>query len=238
MRVRMEPMGDRAVLVCFDEADGVPAEYGAQVERVQLPWVADIVPACDTLTIVYDPWCVVRTMADISHTDAYAAVYSYVEETLGSLLIYTPQSGERKSAVIDIPVRYGGEDGPDLAACAARAGMDAASFTAAHAGVIYMVTMIGFMPGFPYLSGLSEHLAQPRLPQPRKRIPAGSVGIAGNQTGIYPFDSPGGWQIIGRTSTRLFDASNERPSLLRAGDRVRFVPIEAGAADAKGAEQR
>ena len=110
----------------------------------------------------------------------------------------------------------------------ARAGLSSEAFIAAHAGGEYTVALIGFMPGFPYMSGLDEALEQPRRSTPRARVPAGSVGIAGGQTGIYPFDSPGGWQIIGRTPLRMFNPETRPPSLLRAGDRVRFVPVADG----------
>lgn len=129
------------------------------------------------------------------------------------------------SRVVEIPVCYGGAYGPDLTASAARSGMSEADFVALHCSVPYQVAMIGFMPGFPYLTGMPQAISQPRRPAPRSSVPAGSVGIAGGQTGIYPLTSPGGWQLIGRTPLRLFDPTLSEPSLLRAGDTLRFVPL-------------
>ena len=131
-------------------------------------------------------------------------------------------------AVIEIPVRYGGEDGPDLAAVATHAGCSEAEVIAKHSARTYRVYMLGFVPGFAYMGRVEKELAMPRHRVPRERVPVGSVGIAGQQTGVYPVESPGGWQLIGRTSTVMFDASRETPSLLAAGDLVRFVPVKEG----------
>ncbi|MBB6669735.1 5-oxoprolinase subunit PxpB [Cohnella nanjingensis] len=141
----------------------------------------------------------------------------------GQLRVETRETAARE---VVLPVRYGGEAGPDLAAAAARSGMSEAEFVDGHSSAAYEVAMIGFAPGFPYLSGLPERLTQPRRASPRLRVPAGSVGIAGRQTGVYPVDSPGGWQIIGRTDVRLFRLEAFDPFPIRPGDRVRFVPVE------------
>jgi KipI family sensor histidine kinase inhibitor len=128
---------------------------------------------------------------------------------------------------IDIPVRYGGEDGPDLDIVARHAGLSAAEVIARHADREYTVAMLGFAPGFPYLLGLDPALATPRLATPRVRVPAGSVAIGGAQAGLYPRPGPGGWNLIGRTGLVVFDARRDSPSLLVPGDRVRFVPERA-----------
>ena len=125
----------------------------------------------------------------------------------------------------EIPVCYGGEFGPDLGAVAAAAGLSPEDAAAAHAGAEYLVCFLGFMPGFAYLSGLPAPLVVPRLAVPRRVVPAGSVGIAGPQTGVYPVSSPGGWRLIGRTPLVMFDAAREPMSHLALGDRVRFRPI-------------
>jgi KipI family sensor histidine kinase inhibitor len=125
---------------------------------------------------------------------------------------------------IVIPVVYGGADGPDLAEVARHAGMTADEVVAAHSGAAYDVFFLGFQPGFAYLGGLPPALATPRRDTPRVRVPAGSVGIGGAQTGIYPAASPGGWNLIGRTAVTLFDPHADAPALLAPGDRVRFVP--------------
>ncbi len=133
--------------------------------------------------------------------------------------------------LVEIPVCYGGQFGADLEGVARHAGLPAAEVIRLHAQAEYVVAMVGFAPGFPYLAGMHEQLAAPRKTQPRALVPAGSVGIAGGQTGIYSIPTPGGWQLIGRTPRRLFHPQQENPSLLRAGDRVRFVPISAAEFD-------
>jgi inhibitor of KinA len=128
-------------------------------------------------------------------------------------------------ATVDVPVCYGGEFGPDLDDVATHCGVSAERVVELHSSAEYVVHFLGFSPGFPYLGGLPEALATPRLASPRVRVEAGSVGIAGGQTGVYPLASPGGWRLIGRTPLRLFSADAEPPALLAMGDRVRFVPI-------------
>jgi KipI family sensor histidine kinase inhibitor len=127
--------------------------------------------------------------------------------------------------LVEIPVRYGGRDGPDLAEVADRTGRSEADVVGLHAGREYRVYLVGFVPGFPYLGVLPEELDLPRRATPRVRVPAGSVAIAGRQTGIYPFASPGGWHLIGRTDTLIWDARRDPPALLAPGARVRFVPV-------------
>jgi len=125
----------------------------------------------------------------------------------------------------EIPVFYGGEYGEDIEFVAQNAGMSVDDVIRLHTAPLYRVYMIGFMPGFPYLGGLDERIETPRLETPRQIIPAGSVGIGGKQTGVYPIASPGGWRLIGRTSAKLYDPESAEPVLLKAGDMVRFVPI-------------
>ncbi|MEC5342124.1 5-oxoprolinase subunit PxpB [Brenneria populi] len=129
---------------------------------------------------------------------------------------------------IDIPVTYGGEAGPDLAWVAGHCGMSEKQVVAAHASASYTVYFLGFQPGFAYLGGLDEKLHAPRRAEPRLQVAAGSVGIGGAQTGIYPLSTPGGWQLIGRTALRLFDPLSTPPTLLRPGDNIRFLPQKAG----------
>jgi KipI family sensor histidine kinase inhibitor len=129
--------------------------------------------------------------------------------------------------LVEIPVCYGGEFGPDLAEVCATRGMTAAQAIEVHSSVEYLVYFLGFVPGFAYLGELPKELVTPRLAAPRRRVAAGSVGIAGNQTGVYPFATPGGWRLIGRTPIPMFRAEREGLSLLSIGDRVRFAPISA-----------
>ncbi|GEM_PF-65723 len=165
--------------------------------------------------------------------------YDLVAQWIGQLLgDWADQEEGEASRLVLIPVCYGGAEGPDLEEAAQRAGLSAADYVELHSSTDYTVAMMGFMPGFPYLVGLPPQLAQPRRSEPRTRVPAGSVAVAAEQTGIYPVDAPGGWQLIGRTPLKLFDALAEDPALLRTGDRVRFVPISpeqrAGAEGAWG----
>jgi 5-oxoprolinase (ATP-hydrolysing) subunit B len=135
-----------------------------------------------------------------------------------------PSNGTERGP-IEIPVRYGGIEGPDLPFVAEYAGIAEEDVIALHSAAEYVVYFLGFQPGFAYLGGLDPQIATPRRSSPRPRVPAGSVGIGGEQTGVYPIESPGGWQLIGRTDAMLFDPLRERPALLEPGDRVRFVPV-------------
>jgi KipI family sensor histidine kinase inhibitor len=151
-------------------------------------------------------------------------------EALKAQVVRLPvdRRAEAERPAIEVPVEYGGEAGPDLESVAASAGLSAAAVIARHAARPYRVFMVGFLPGFPYLGPVDASIAAPRRSSPRPRVPAGSVGIAGQQTGIYPLASPGGWQIVGRTTTRPFDARRVPPALFAPGDRVRFVPVPSG----------
>ncbi|HET6872400.1 MAG TPA: 5-oxoprolinase subunit PxpB, partial [Sporolactobacillaceae bacterium] len=135
------------------------------------------------------------------------------------------QASQLDAHTVNIPVCYGGEWGPDLDHVAAVNGLSPEEVIRIHSEGVYLVHMIGFAPGFPYLGGLSKEISTPRRETPRLVIPKGSVGIAGDQTGVYPLETPGGWQLIGRTPINLFNPNSETPSLLKAGDFVRFVPI-------------
>jgi KipI family sensor histidine kinase inhibitor len=171
--------------------------------------IRDIVPTYRSVAVHFDP----------VGTDL-AAVETAVAGAIAAPVV------ARVGETFDVPVVYGGPAGPDLADVAARAGLEAQAVIALHAAPAYRVFMVGFLPGFPYLGLVDERIAAPRLGSPRLRVPAGSVGIAGRQTGIYPRDSPGGWRIIGRTPWRLFDRDETPPARLQPGDRVRFRPVE------------
>jgi len=135
---------------------------------------------------------------------------------------------EPESRTIDIPVIYGGEAGPDLPDVARHTGLTQKQVVELHASIDYVVWFLGFQPGFPYLGGMPENLATPRRAEPRVRVPAGSVAIGGAQTGIYPLETPGGWNLIGRTELPLFTPSLSEPVLLRPGDTLRFIPRKEG----------
>jgi inhibitor of KinA len=169
--------------------------------------VRDVAPGYSTLGIHYDPLQTDLAALETAIETEFAALAS-----LDAIADRTP---------IDIPVTYGG---PDLDAVAAHAGCSTADVIARHSERTYRVYMLGFVPGFAYMGRVDPSIAAPRHRVPRERVPAGSVGIAGLQTGVYPVDSPGGWQLIGHTDTAMFDANRDQPSLLAAGDLVRFVP--------------
>jgi len=172
--------------------------------------VRDIAPGYSTLGIHYDPL----------QTDLAALEQAIEQEFAGLASLDTIAD----RAVIEIPVNYGGEYGPDLDAVATFAGCSVDEVIKRHSSRTYRVYMLGFVPGFAYMGRVDPSLAAPRHRVPRERVPAGSVGIAGLQTGVYPVESPGGWQLIGHTTTMMFDANRDQPSLLSAGDLVRFVP--------------
>jgi KipI family sensor histidine kinase inhibitor len=161
---------------------------------------------------------------------------AWVREALASCWAEGGAVVEPREVVI--PVCYGGDLGPDLAWLAERAGMSESEAVAAHTSAGHVVRFLGFAPGFAYIAGLPPALQAPRLESPRTRVPAGSVGVAGARTGIYPSESPGGWRLIGATPVRMFDPSREQQALLRAGDRVRFEPITRGEFDRMAAERR
>jgi len=207
---RIFPFGDTA-LVCEVPP---PATLACQ-ERIwamaeiarRWPHVVEVVPGMNNLTIVFDP------------LEADSA-------TLAGALATAWESAERTapaSRCVEIPVQYGGEFGPDLAEVARHTGLSVEAVARRHAAGEYIVFFLGFQPGFAYLGGLDPVLHTPRRTVPRIEVPAGSVGIGGAQTGIYPAASPGGWQLIGRTAMTLFDPADTPPTLLQPGDRVRFT---------------
>jgi inhibitor of KinA len=222
MNPRLFPMGDQALIAEFgDRIDpALSAQIAALAQRLResLPiGVLDIVPAYSTLTLHYDPVAV----------GAGASPYEAVAETIGEWLKIQSVEATAPGQVVEIPVCYGGAFGEDLEELARSRNLTIAEAIAIHSGASYHVHMLGFVPGFAYLGGLDARLATPRRDTPRARVPAGSVAIAGEQTCVYPLDTPGGWQIIGRTPLHLFRPDASPPSLLNAGDTVRFTPISA-----------
>ena len=138
------------------------------------------------------------------------------------------KAGAQRKRVFEIPVCYGGAYGPDLKTIADHAGLTQEEVIRIHSSRDYLIYMLGFLPGFCYLGGLAERIHTPRLANPRKNIRAGSVGIGGSQTGIYPLDSPGGWQLMGMTPVKTYDPEREIPILVEAGDYIRFIPVDEG----------
>ena len=209
------PAGDQALVVelgneISPEVNRLVRNLALAIERAAIEGVLDIVPTYRSLLVCYEPMA-------ISAGELQAAL-EQVEQTLDETTLEKPR-------IVHIPTLYGGAYGPDIDFVAEQAGLTTAEVIRLHSTTDYLVYMMGFSPGFPYLGGLCERLATPRLEKPRPEIPAGSVGIAGSQTGVYPLASPGGWRLIGRTPLKLFDAHRETPALLTAGDYVRFVPV-------------
>ncbi len=194
-----------------------------------LPDVSDIAPAYASLLLRFDPlaWSDRQEPAEIPHARLLAAVRQVLRDT--HLL---DNANLEPARIVEIPVCYGGESGGDLEAVAAHARLDTAQVIAKHTAVEYTVAMLGFAPGFPYLLGLDPSLHMPRRASPRTRVPVGSVAIGGAQTGIYPRELPGGWNLIGRTPLTLFDAERDPACLLAPGMRVRFRAIDIGEFDA------
>jgi len=211
----LSPLGEAAVIIdCGDHlSEAVQRRVMsvcALLEKSTLPAMIEWVPSYTSVTLFYDP---------------FISSYPALCRTLLQQLNQMKESVQDKPRTVTIPVCYGGEWGPDLDYVASEHGLTAEDVIAIHTSGEYLVHMIGFAPGFPYLGGLSEQIATPRRATPRLRVEAGTVGIGGKQTGIYPVDTPGGWQCIGRTPLRLFRPEENVPSLLAAGDRVRFERI-------------
>lgn len=171
------------------------------------------------VTVVYDPFIVYREYVGVTSPAAF--VETYIREAISK----AKHESLAPTTLISIPVCYGGEYGPDLEFVAESHHMTPEEVVSIHTGSEYLVYMIGFCPGFPYMGGLDERIATPRRQSPRLEIPARSVGIAGMQTGAYPMATPGGWQLIGRAAVELFIPDSDSPSLLKSGDKVRFVSI-------------
>ena len=216
----------------------VTIEFGQEISEVMLtqitafnttvnnhpfPGFITAVPAYSTVSIFYDPVMVITTES-MHGVDCFEKVANYLQSLLTPISHHQNQTPVN---LITIPTTYGGNFGPDLQEVAKINKLTVEEVIHLHSAATYKVYMIGFVPGFAYLGGMSELIESPRKATPRKAVPIGSVGIAGKQTGIYPIASPGGWQLIGKTPLILFDANRSQPSLLQAGDEVVFKPIDS-----------
>jgi inhibitor of KinA len=214
-RPRLHASGDSLLLVELDaridpDVNARAVAMAQALRAAHLPGVRDVVPSYASVGVHVDPLRVDGAVLERSIARAWDAA---------------PASAADGGRIVEVPVCYGGAFGPDLDAVARHAGCTPEVVIDLHCAVVYRVFMLGFLPGFAYLGVVDERLAMPRRAAPRAAVPAGSVGIAGRQTGVYPTESPGGWQLIGRTPWRMFEATRARPSTLEAGDRVRFVPL-------------
>jgi inhibitor of KinA len=211
---RFQPYGDCALLATVAEEISED-NYGRVrgfvdlLEEKKIISVKELVPSYRSLLVVYDP---------------LESDYASLENRLRSYAELAGYAGNSIEETVDLPVCYDPVYGFDLDDVARHTGLDTEEVVRLHSGSRYRIYMLGFLPGFPYLGGMSERIAMPRRANPRTRIPSGSVGIADRQTGVYPLDSPGGWNIIGRTPARLFDPGRKEPALLRSGQFIRFTP--------------
>jgi inhibitor of KinA len=216
--IRLRASGDTMLLVEFEQRidplinDRVIQLAARLTERLRAV-VRDVVPAYCAIGVHFDP-----LLTDL------AALERVIGEEAQAIAHTEPRD---TASIMEIPVRYGGDDGPDLESVAAWAGCSAADVIARHTARTYRVYMLGFVPGFSFMGRVDASIAAPRHRVPRDRVPAGSVGIAGEQTGVYPISTPGGWQLIGRTALKMFDESRAQPNLVNPGDLVRFVVSHA-----------
>jgi 5-oxoprolinase (ATP-hydrolysing) subunit B len=211
--VEFRPASDRSLLVSF--GDSISLEFHREVVCLlsalgaRPPGVLNLHPAFSSVLIDFDP---------------RRYEHRQIEQLVRARLAESGSMAAEPAHTIEIPVFYGGDAGPDLEDVARHTGLTPRDVIRLHSAADYLVYFLGFSPGFPYLGGLPPELATPRLPSPRRSVPAGSVAIGGSQTGIYPSASPGGWRIIGHTQISLFDAAAVPPALLRPGDHIRFLP--------------
>lgn len=214
--IRILTAGDSSLLIEFGKEINpeINRRISATIQLMKeqhIEGVVDMIPAFCSLLVNYDP----RVIS-----------YDEIRERMQALVSVDAKAGEVRKKVFEIPVCYGGEYGPDIKNIAEHAGLSQEEVIRLHSSRDYLIYMLGFLPGFTYLGGLDERLHTPRLANPRIRIPAGSVGIGGSQTGIYPLDSPGGWQLMGMTPVKTYDPSRQTPILVEAGNYIRFVPVE------------
>lgn len=214
--IRILTAGDSALLIEFGKE--INPETNRKITAIvqlmreqHIEGIVDVIPAFCSLLINYDP----RVLS-----------YEELKERMENLLKMETKTETTRKRIFEIPVCYGGKYGPDIDNIAEHAGLSVNEVIKIHSSKDYLIYMLGFLPGFTYLGGLDERIHTPRLASPRLTIRAGSVGIGGSQTGIYPLDSPGGWQLMGLTPVRTYDPERQTPILVEAGDYIRFIPID------------
>lgn len=216
MNIKLLTAGDSSILIEFGReiSPDINHRIAATVQLIraqQIEGITDMIPSFCALLINYDP----RVLT-----------YAQLRGRLEQLLKVEVNTGAQKKRVYEIPVCYGGAFGPDLQNIADHAGLTPDEVIRIHSAPDYLIYMLGFLPGFCYLGGLDERIHTPRLANPRLKIPAGSVGIGGSQTGIYPIDSPGGWQLMGSTPVKTYDPERNPAILVEAGEYIHFTPID------------
>ncbi len=223
MEYQMLPFGDHGLCITWgnrldeDINAQVLAVY-AQLLQAKLPDIQDIIPAYSSISIVFD-------VSKLLSRGAAKPPFDFMRSEVEAILETTSPAAAVPGRLLEIPVCYDPVLAPDLETLALKKGISPAEVVQRHTSTEYRVYMLGFLPGFPYMGTVDARIEAPRLANPRQSVPAGSVGIAGRQTGIYPLESPGGWNLIGRTPLRIFDPQKTDPALFRPGDRVRFVAI-------------
>lgn len=215
-KAKFLPAGDQSLVMEFGNT--ISPEINERIRNMvkaidnsSVEGITELIPTYRSLQIFYNPLKI-----------DYASLVSILENLENSL----GDEADSSYRIFEIPTIYGGEYGPDIDFVAEDNNLSVEKVIEIHSSRDYLIYMLGFTPGFSYLGGMDERIATPRLENPRTRIPAGSTGIAGSQTGIYPIDSPGGWQLIGRTPIKLYNPEDDPPVLLKAGDYVRFKPVD------------
>ncbi len=214
MKPKIVALGDSAILVRLgDEIDIKTNQHVHALANLlatsSISGIIETVPAYATLLVHYDPLIL-----------SFAQIKDHLRAKISQAEVTTSRPPRR----VEVPVRYGGESGPDLESVASHCGLQVEDVIRIHSEKIYTVYMMGFTPGYPYMGKLDDALVMPRLDTPRTRVPAGTVAIAGSQTGIYSVESPGGWNLIGWTPLKLFDLESDSPFLFSPGDEVKFIP--------------
>jgi len=222
---RIFPLGDAAVTIDLEKgideaANSLVISWLNQLQSDPLPGMTELIPAYSSLTVYYD---IIRAKKTAKPGQT---AFEHIREQLEKRLQQPVQQNAVKQRLVRVPVCYEDEFAPDLHYLASEKNIPVEEVVRLHCAKEYKVYMLGFLPGFAYMGEVDEQIVMPRKPQPHP-VEAGGVGIAGKQTGIYPLNSPGGWQIIGRTPLNLFDPHSEEPTLLKAGDRVQFYPVTA-----------
>ena len=223
--MRIQQLGDSAIILDFADESSDAGELlkrslsaADALERASIPGVIEVTSAYQSVALFLD----LNRIASLVNGRSIA---DFLHEKIVSLVRAGGHRSKIRARSVEVPVCYDFEFAPDLARVAEHTSLEQTEVIELHSSATYITACIGFMPGFPFLAGLPAKLQVPRLATPRTQVPAGSVAIAGAQAGIYPLDSPGGWNVIGRTPVRLFDAGSNPPALLRPGDRVRFRAI-------------